>query len=339
MFIRSIRFALCILFCGTSLVLAEDKASTLVECAKRQSDPLSVAQCDPGDGGEKATAKLVQCALNNLGYKAGPVDGQIGKGTRRAISDFQLGNGFKVDSEIHKSQIDKMIRNICLRDHEIERMKLFGFGDPKIEDVTAEVYRQYKGSRDWTHGFNITLVMLRNAGWERNELVKRTADSLKNFSQCGVKYNRVKLYEVTSTTRFGVDMKPDKQNELAKTIPAWPKPTVFYIRSNPGGNIAQSVIPNRTPIDDSIYNVWITRGVAENPGYFRAYKTYKWGEFTPEGHEITHILLKAPDSEHFTGAEKNLFHEDYKLFSGHLNAEQCERIRTDWREAGFVKPL
>ena len=46
--------------------------------------------------------KQVQKALKNAGYYTGPVDGRIGKKTRRAIKDFQKASGLAVDGIVGK---------------------------------------------------------------------------------------------------------------------------------------------------------------------------------------------------------------------------------------------
>lgn len=46
--------------------------------------------------------KQVQRALQNAGYYSGSIDGIIGKGTKRAIKDFQRENGLTVDGVVGK---------------------------------------------------------------------------------------------------------------------------------------------------------------------------------------------------------------------------------------------
>ncbi len=48
------------------------------------------------------TLKNIQIALKNAGFYKGPIDGKIGKGTRRAIRDFQKANGLAVDGVVGK---------------------------------------------------------------------------------------------------------------------------------------------------------------------------------------------------------------------------------------------
>lgn len=46
--------------------------------------------------------KNIQVALKNAGFYNGPIDGKIGKGTKKAIVDFQKANGLVADGVIGK---------------------------------------------------------------------------------------------------------------------------------------------------------------------------------------------------------------------------------------------
>ena len=53
----------------------------------------------PGKTADKGsmTRKEIQIALMNAGYYKGPIDGKLGKKSKKAIKDFQRKNGLKVD--------------------------------------------------------------------------------------------------------------------------------------------------------------------------------------------------------------------------------------------------
>jgi murein L,D-transpeptidase YcbB/YkuD len=53
-------------------------------------------------------AKQIQAALKSAGYYNGPVDGRIGKKTRRAIRAFQKDNGLQVDGRVGKATWAKL---------------------------------------------------------------------------------------------------------------------------------------------------------------------------------------------------------------------------------------
>jgi len=51
-------------------------------------------------GGKIETNKMIQRSLKKIGLYKGPVDGIIGKKTRRAIEKFQGSNGLVVDGKV-----------------------------------------------------------------------------------------------------------------------------------------------------------------------------------------------------------------------------------------------
>ncbi|MBF0216667.1 MAG: peptidoglycan-binding protein [Candidatus Omnitrophica bacterium] len=57
-----------------------------------------------GSGSSQApqTAKNIQKALKNAGFYSGEIDGKIGKGTRKAVREFQGSEGLKVDGIVGK---------------------------------------------------------------------------------------------------------------------------------------------------------------------------------------------------------------------------------------------
>lgn len=55
--------------------------------------------------GSRASTKRIQNALKNAGFYKGPIDGKIGKGTKKAIKEFQKANKLKPDGVIGKETI------------------------------------------------------------------------------------------------------------------------------------------------------------------------------------------------------------------------------------------
>ncbi len=56
----------------------------------------------------KATPKRIQKALKNAGFYSGPVDGKIGKRTRKAIKEFQKANGLNSDGVVGQKTWEKL---------------------------------------------------------------------------------------------------------------------------------------------------------------------------------------------------------------------------------------
>ncbi len=73
--------------------LAKTKGKTTLSAKKTASTKASTSS---------ATTKKIQLALKKAGFYSGPIDGKIGKGTKRAIMGFQKANGLNADGIVGK---------------------------------------------------------------------------------------------------------------------------------------------------------------------------------------------------------------------------------------------
>ena len=60
---------------------------------------------EPAPSYSESTTALVQRKLKKLGYYQGTVDGELGRGTRSAIRDFQDENSLEVTGQIDRALI------------------------------------------------------------------------------------------------------------------------------------------------------------------------------------------------------------------------------------------
>jgi len=67
------------------------------------------------DVGRSARTKDIQQALKNAGYYDGKIDGVKGKGTRKAIKDFQRANGLKADGVVGPRTWELLGRNLSVQ--------------------------------------------------------------------------------------------------------------------------------------------------------------------------------------------------------------------------------
>lgn len=56
-----------------------------------------------GGSDSSMSSKQIQKALKSAGYYDGPIDGKVGKGTRKAIKAFQKANGLTVDGVVGRA--------------------------------------------------------------------------------------------------------------------------------------------------------------------------------------------------------------------------------------------
>lgn len=57
---------------------------------------------------QPVTSKNIQVALKKAGFYKGPIDGKIGKGTKKAVVDFQKANGLTADGVVGKKTWTKL---------------------------------------------------------------------------------------------------------------------------------------------------------------------------------------------------------------------------------------
>ena len=59
------------------------------------------------------TKKDIQRALKNAGYYYGPIDGKLGKKSRKAIKEFQADNGLKVDGIVGRKTKKALLKHLA----------------------------------------------------------------------------------------------------------------------------------------------------------------------------------------------------------------------------------
>ncbi|MDD5679822.1 MAG: peptidoglycan-binding domain-containing protein [Candidatus Omnitrophica bacterium] len=77
------------------------------ELSKADSAKVTQSQASVGEAG-KASSKQIQTALKNAGFYEGPVDGKIGKNTKKAIRAFQEANGLTADGVVGNKTWSKL---------------------------------------------------------------------------------------------------------------------------------------------------------------------------------------------------------------------------------------
>lgn len=81
--------------------MSSEQAMALEEIKKRRERPVANISVKPRlNARSKDTVKQVQMCLKNAGFYTGAIDGIKGRGTSRAIKDFQKANGLKADGVV-----------------------------------------------------------------------------------------------------------------------------------------------------------------------------------------------------------------------------------------------
>ena len=78
----------------------EETASSEQVAAKSETSSESLEKA--GDVKDQPTPRQIQAALKNAGYYQGPIDGKLGKKTRKAVKAFQKASNLTVDGKVGK---------------------------------------------------------------------------------------------------------------------------------------------------------------------------------------------------------------------------------------------
>ena len=80
----------------------EETAASSEQVAAKSSEASAESLEKAGDVKDQPTPRQIQAALKNAGYYQGPIDGKLGKKTRKAVKAFQKANNLTVDGKVGK---------------------------------------------------------------------------------------------------------------------------------------------------------------------------------------------------------------------------------------------
>ncbi len=92
----------------------EESASSEQVAAKSEASAESLDKA--GDVKDQPTPRQIQAALKNAGYYQGPIDGKLGKKTRKAVKAFQKANNLTVDGKVGKLTWAALKENVQKKD-------------------------------------------------------------------------------------------------------------------------------------------------------------------------------------------------------------------------------
>jgi hypothetical protein len=206
---------------------------------------------------------------------------------------------------------------------EVERQKwrAAGFKDPEVRLI--DIGKFYRSDETFTHGFDLTLVLLRGSGWTKKTVVRRLQKLARIYAPYRIKIGVAKLVIAGSPNGMIDFLRPGTGDiDIARRTPRTFRPIIYYIRSVPPLN-AYSWIEHsdNEAVPDAIKNTaWIslTADMELN-------KKIRPPDYLTEAHELGHILLDS--LRHCQPGAANLMAADYKQVSGRLEPHQVERIK------------
>ena len=175
----------------------------------------------------------------------------------------------------------------------------------------------------YTHEFDLSVVMLRDAGW--NELMVRNslARTSEIYSQCGIRIGKVKLVTVSSPNeKRGLTFSEEASSDVEMSIPDLKKPIIFLVSWISNTNHA-AFAKNRTKLlNEKQYDtVWVSSYINS-----KDYKALRRKEYSTVAHELAHVL---GNTGHVTKGHANILREGEVggLAGDKITKEQCELFK------------
>lgn len=200
---------------------------------------------------------------------------------------------------------------------EKDRWLQAGFGNPSIEITSPP---STSPDTAYTHSLSMTFVMFRNSGWTKERVNAQLARASQVYKQCGIKLADVKFVIADAPGGIvDVGYSNGYDERIANLTPATKKPTVYFMRSNPEGQVAYSWDSGvEKPTAARFNTTWMTDDID------KSYRTMHDPTYNVLAHELGHILCGC---KHIPGDEKNLMAGRIDLLNDKLKSEQCETFK------------
>ena len=196
-----------------------------------------------------------------------------------------------------------------------------GFNKPKIEFIDVNEFYK-KMQQEFTHSFDLTLVMFRDTGWSKKLIIQRLRKAASIYARCGVRLGQVKFVEAGApggVIDFGSPGAGDV--EIAQKVPSTFRPVLFYFRSIPKFNAYAWPENSEAEVSDALKNTaWFSLSVT-----MKLNINIRHPNYVSEAHELGHILLDS--LAHVGTGVMNLMAASYDYENDQLTADQCRKIK------------
>lgn len=209
-----------------------------------------------------------------------------------------------------------------------------GFSNIDIEDYDNQLLYKKFNKEQFTHEFDLTVVIFKNSGWSVAKVIPRIKLAARILSKnCFICINRIHMVQLRAPVQY-LDTNVDIDFKICKTIPHVPRPVIFYIRSDQRHRTAYTIVGPQIK-DERKGTAWITRVVTK-----KSFKKARHASYSVEAHELVHILTDYLNDEihkegHIKGSELNLMSENPLRRSELLKGYQCEKMKKN----KWVRPL
>ena len=201
------------------------------------------------------------------------------------------------------------------------------FGQTHIEHIAPKIY---------THAFDLSLVMFRDTGWSKKEVLTRMKRVAEIYGQCDIQLKSIKLV-TTNASRGWIDIDtedtPEGENRdiriAAVTPKSAPEPIIYLIRSIKDRTTGIAWFEDEeTPASHPLANtIWMPHDVTTEE-----YKNRRDSRYSPIAHELAHILCRCG---HIPGDEDNILSRYYDAANDQITPGQCAQFKS----SRFVRPI
>lgn len=173
---------------------------------------------------------------------------------------------------------------------EISAWSVAGFTNPKITDIDTQKF--YRGAAyQFSHSFDLTLVMFRKTGWNKSSILKRIKKGAQIYARHGIRIGKLRLVVADAPSGIIDFWQPGGEDfQIARATPTKSRPVIYYIRAVPKLNayswLEKSVTGPVTP--PLRHTIWISLA-ADMKLNKRRYRS----SYATEAHELGHVFLNS----------------------------------------------
>lgn len=189
----------------------------------------------------------------------------------------------------------------------------------------------YGSPTDWAnYDLDYTVVIVKDSGWEKNEVIERIKKTAQIYKQCGVSTSKVKIVEFD-----GSDSLKEIDQEgtgpfgyLRRVMYATsdlPKPQLFYVKKNLFRVLGIKVDISNSNWGDDVSSIkrgtaFLSHSVTE-PSYLQIINNWG-GTYHPDAHELCHIACHTDHDYQHPGGLMS-----FDQLTSYMNPELCQKLR------------
>jgi hypothetical protein len=210
--------------------------------------------------------------------------------------------------------------------YETATWEVAGLHSPSFKDIPLRQINQ----KEITHVFDLDIVVLRGSGWDTETIEQRYLKVAEIFAQCGIGIPQAKVIEVDPPDNqldfskeeiSKVGRRSGEAYSLVDSIPS-ENITAIHIRAFEDRNTSLATLERRYGKHSPYSNkTWIVHNCTSDE-----YKESRLPGYSPEAHELAHILLKM--DYHNSGLENNIMANDFDKRTPEFTDNQCEIMRS-----------